>query len=58
MKKMLALEEIKEKLQDKNLTKVAADIGVTGAYLSAIRKGVKLNPSYEVIKKLSDYLEK
>lgn len=54
---MLTIEEIKEKLKDRNLTEVAKNIGVTGAYLSAIRNGTKLNPSYEVVKKLSDYLE-
>lgn len=54
---MMTIEQVQEKLKDRNLTEVAKSIGVTSAYLSAIRKGVKVNPSYEVIKKLSDYLE-
>lgn len=54
---MLTLEQIKERLSDKNLSEVARRIGVTGAYLSAIVRGSKVNPSYEIVKKLSDYLE-
>ena len=54
---MMTLDQIREKLTDKNLSEVARRIGVTGAYLSAIVRGVKVNPSYEIVKKLSDYLE-
>ena len=54
---MLTIEQIQIRLKDRNLTEVGRAIGVTGAYLSAIRKGVKINPSYDVIKKLSDYLQ-
>jgi transcriptional regulator with XRE-family HTH domain len=54
---MLTIEEIREKLQDRNLTKVAASIGITRVYLSAIANGKQLNPSYDIVKKLSDYLE-
>ena len=53
---MLTLEEIQERLSDRNLSEVARRIGVTGAYLSAIKRGVKVNPSYEMIKKLSEAL--
>ena len=54
---MLSIEEIQELLKDRNLSKVAESVGVTSSYLSAIRKGSKINPSYDVIKKLSDYLK-
>lgn len=49
------LEQIKEKLSDRNLAEVARRIGVTRAYLSSIMKGQKI--SEEMRKKLSDYLE-
>lgn len=54
---MLTLEQIIKKLEDRNLSEVARRVGLTGAYLSAIQRGVKVNPSYETVKKLSDYLE-
>lgn len=54
---MLTLEQIKKELGDKNLSEVGRRVGLTGAYLSAIVRGVSKNPSYETIKKLSDYLE-
>lgn len=53
---MLTLEQIKKELGDKNLSEVARRVGLTGAYLSAITRGVKVNPSYQTVKKLSDYL--
>lgn len=54
---MLKLEQIIERLKDRNLSAVARAIGVTPAYLSAICRGVTTNPSYEMVKRLSDYLE-
>lgn len=54
---MLKLEEIIQRLQDRNLSAVARAIKVTPAYLSAICRGVTTNPSYEMVKRLSDYLE-
>jgi transcriptional regulator with XRE-family HTH domain len=54
---MLTIEQIREKLKDKNLSEVGRRIGFTGAYLSAICRGVAKNPSYEMVKKISDYLE-
>ena len=54
---MLNLEDIKKELSDKNLSEVGRRVGLTGAYLSAIVRGDKINPSYETVKKLSDYLE-
>ena len=55
---MLTLDEIIKKLQDRNLSKVAAECKLTRPFLSAIRNGHVKNPSYETIKKLSDYLER
>ena len=55
---MMTIEQVVEKLQDRNLTKVAKSVGITRVYLSAIANGKQLNPSYEIVKKLSDYLEK
>lgn len=54
---MLTIEQIKHGLSDKNLSEVARRVGVSAAYLSAICRGVRVNPSYETIKKISDYLE-
>ena len=55
---MMTLEQIQENLKDKNLTVVANSIGgVTSAYLSAIRNGTRINPSYEMLRKISNYLE-
>lgn len=53
---MLTLEQIKEKLKDRNLSEVGRRLGMTRAYLSALARG-KFQPSYENLKKLSDYLE-
>lgn len=55
---MLTLEQIINRLADRNLAVVAREIGVTRAYLSAIRAGRASNPSYDMVKKLSDYLER
>lgn len=54
---MLTIEEIQEKLKDRNLTKVAESCDLTRPFISAIRSGKVKNPSYETVKKLSDYLE-
>lgn len=54
---MLTLENIRKALQDRNLQKVAEATGYTRSYLAAIRRGSAENPSYQVVKRLSDYLE-
>ena len=54
---MLTLEEIRIKMQDRNVTKVAERIGVTRVHLSTILNNTKSNPSYRIVKSLSDYLE-
>lgn len=54
---MLSLEQIRDRLDDKNLAEIGRKIGVTRAYLAALRGGLRVNPSYTLIKQLSDYLE-
>lgn len=53
---MLSTEQIAEKLSDRNLSEVARRLKITRPYLSAIVNGHK-KPSYELLKKISDYLE-
>lgn len=54
---MLTLDQIIQRLDDRNLTKVAKSCKLTRPFLSAIRNGHIKNPSYHTIKVLSDYLE-
>jgi len=54
---MLSLEEIRDKLKDRNLKEVSRRTGIGYANLAAIAKGTRSNPSYEVLKPLCDYLE-
>lgn len=53
---MLELNEIIKRLKDRNLSEVGRRIGMTRAYLSAVAGG-KFKPSYDNLKKISDYLE-
>ncbi len=53
---MLPLEKIQEKLKDRRLRIVAAETGLHHNTVYLISKG-KGNPTYETMKKLSDYLE-
>jgi len=54
---MMTLDEVRAALNDRNLSMVAESVGVTRSYLSAIRSGKAGNPSYEMVKRLSEYLE-
>ena len=54
---MLTLEQIRDELDDKNLAEIGRSLGITRAYLAALRGGLRLNPGYTLIKRLSDYLE-
>lgn len=54
---MLSLEEIRDRLKDRNLKEVSRRTGIGYANLAAIAKGTRSNPSYEVLKPLCDYLE-
>lgn len=53
---MLSIEQIQEKLKDRNLIKVAEKIGIHFNTLYAIAKG-KANPKYSTLVKINDYLE-
>lgn len=53
---MLTLTEIQERLWDRRIGLVAEATGINRKTLWAIASGRTKNPSYEVIKKLSDYL--
>lgn len=52
---MLTLDEIKARLEFANLAKVSRDSGVNYATLYRLANGSE--PSYSVVKTLSDYLE-
>ena len=54
---MLTIEEILNKLKDRNLSKVADLAGISQATLYKITSGRSIEVSYSVVKKLSDYLE-
>lgn len=54
---MLTIEEIREKLEDKNLEVVAKRTGLSRQTLSNIRNDKAIAPSYRTIKIISDYLE-
>lgn len=53
---MLTIPQIRNRLEDRNLTKVAKSVNVTRPYLSAIRSG-KVTPSKHMQTLLSMYLE-
>ena len=54
---MLNLENIRKLLEDRNLREVSRRTGVGYNNLYAIANGSRTNPSYLVLKALSDYLE-
>jgi len=55
---MMTLEQIVEKLDDKNLTQVAKKVGLSPQTLWRVKHGYTgKNVSYETVKALSDYLE-
>lgn len=51
----MTIEEIREKLKDRNIKMVAANIGVHFNTLHRIARGDG-NPNYSTLKKLEDYL--
>ena len=53
---MLNLADIIKKLEDRNLREVSRRTGVGYNNLHGIAKGTRTNPSYLVLKALSDYL--
>ena len=54
---MLTPEEIEKKLQDRVVNVVAAETGLHPNAVRKIKDGRSKAPSYDLIKKLSDYLE-
>lgn len=40
-----------------NFSRLGSDMGITGAYLAAIRDGKRLNPSWSMVNRISDHLE-
>jgi hypothetical protein len=56
MSDILTLPEIRERLKDRRAYYVAHIIGCRPATIMAIRDGKTDNPSYRMVKALSDYL--
>ena len=54
---ILKLDDIRAKLQDRNLTAVAKSANVSRPVLYAIKRG-STDPKFSTIEKLSDYLQK
>lgn len=54
---MLTPETIKRRLQDANLKAVSESAGVHYNALYRFVTGITERPSYELVRKLSDYLE-
>jgi len=54
---MLTLDEIRRRLQDRRPGRVAEACGLHINTILAIRDNKDANPTYRVIKALSDYLE-
>lgn len=53
---MLTIEEVRERLADRNLKEVARRTGIGYANLHAIATGRRENPSYKVMIKICKYL--
>jgi len=54
---MLTLEEVKEKLKDRRLPAVAQSTGLAYGTVRKVAAGEDKAVSYDVVKRLSDYLE-
>lgn len=54
---MLDIKQVRERLEGKNLAKVARECGVTYSYIHAISRGIKCDPSYSMLEKLSRVLD-
>jgi len=54
---MLTLEQIRERLRDRRIGKVALATELRPATIIDIREGRTENPSYETVRRLSEYLE-
>jgi transcriptional regulator with XRE-family HTH domain len=56
MTNLLTIEQIEQHLANRNLTKLSYKTEISRQTLSSIANGTNKNPSYEVLKKLSEYL--
>ena len=54
---MLTLDQLREALQDRRVKIVSEATGLHPNTVAAIRDGRNTNPTYEVMVKLSEYLE-
>jgi len=54
---MMKLEAIAEWLENKNLSYIAKDSGVAYIFVWRAKRGELINPNYETVKKLSDYIK-
>ena len=56
---MMTIEKIQSELNNPeiNLSDVARHAKVTRSYISALKQGVALNPTYNLVVSISDYLE-
>lgn len=54
----MTLDEIRNKLKDRNLSYVAREIGMSRQQLWAIIKGRNTNPTIKTMRKIQKYLEK
>jgi hypothetical protein len=55
---MMTLEEIVDAMKDKNLSKIARDLDMCHRQqVWRIKSGKDKNPTYKIVKKLSDYFE-
>lgn len=54
---MMTLEEIRTQLADRRIPIVAERTGLAHSTIYSIRDGRSTNPSYGILKTLSDYLQ-
>ena len=54
---MLTKDEVVKNVQNRNLSKMSREVKVTRSYLSNLANGGRKQVSWDMIKKLSDYLE-
>lgn len=54
----MEINEIREKLRDRNLRHVARAIGIHENSLYRLVKNEDANPSYETVRKIVNYLER
>jgi hypothetical protein len=54
---MMTIEAIRLALRDRRISMVADATGLHYNTIKAVRDNVQANPSYKVLKALSDYLE-